>query len=156
MPRMRSAWQVAFGDGARALWGPRRLLIDLLHGRLLVEAVLLERREVVHVRVEVVLVVVDRETELDEAVDARREGRRLVEREARRQERRVVEQPDEVLDRLVRLVGLGLVVERLDDGVQGVDLHGLLRRHVGAAGRVAQSLMLLNFFLLPPSNMSKG
>ncbi|CAH0377059.1 unnamed protein product, partial [Pelagomonas calceolata] len=126
-------------EGRRAA---RRLLIDLLHGRLLVEAVLLEGREVVHVRVEVVLVVVDRETELDEAVDTRREGRRLVEREARRQERRVVEQPDEVLDRLVRLVGLGLVAERLDDGVQGVDLHGLLRRHVGRRRRVAQGLGL--------------
>ena len=53
-------------------------------------------------------------------MDARREGRRLVEREARRQERRVVEQPDEVLDGLVRLVGLGLVAERRMMGFRGL------------------------------------
>ena len=50
-------------------------------------------------------------------MDAARERRRLVEREARREERRVVEQPDEVLDRLVALVGLGLLAEGLDDRV---------------------------------------
>merc|ERR1712087_622385 len=82
----------------------RRRLIDLLHCGLLVEAVLLQGREVVHVRVELVVVVVDRQAELDEAVDARGEGRGLVQGEARGQQRGVVEEPDEVLDGLVRLV----------------------------------------------------
>merc|ERR1719231_815137 len=52
-------------------------LIDLLHLRALI-AVLLERREVL-----------DGEAELDHAVDAAREGRRLVEREARGEQRRL-------------------------------------------------------------------
>merc|ERR1712227_682155 len=106
-------WPLTAGNAAR--------LVYLLHGRLLVETILLERRKVIHrvVGIEVV-VVVDRQAELDEAVDARCERRRLVEREARREQRRVIEQPDEVLDRLVRLVGLGLVAERLDDRVDGV------------------------------------
>merc|ERR1712031_141011 len=96
---------------ATSLYAAKRTrLVDLLHRALLIEAVLLEGREIIHVVVRVeVIVIVDRETELDEAVDARREGRRLVQREARREERRVIQQPDEVLDRLVRLVGLRLV-----------------------------------------------
>merc|ERR1712224_340025 len=49
------------------------------------------------------VVVLDREAELDHAVDARGERGGLVEREARREERGLEEEVDEVLDRLVAL-----------------------------------------------------
>merc|ERR1719426_300375 len=75
--------------------------IDLLHLRALV-VVLLERRQLLNVLR--LVVVLDREAELDHAVDAASESGRLVEREARRQQRRLEEQVDEVLDRLVALV----------------------------------------------------
>merc|ERR1711865_791771 len=54
----------------------------------------------------------------------------------------VVQQPDEVLDRLVRLVRLGLLAEGGDDRVVGVDLERLLGRHVAAARAVAEGLRL--------------
>ena len=64
------------------------LSIDLLHlGGLLVRALnLLERRQVVVTRV---VVIVDAQAELDHAVDAPGELRRLIQREARSEQRRV-------------------------------------------------------------------
>merc|ERR1719454_1036182 len=111
--------------------------IDLLHLRALI-AVLLERRELLDVAG--LVVVLDREAELDHAVDAAREGRRLVEREARREERRLEEEVDEVLDGLVALVGGGLGLELLHDRVLRVDLHGLLGGHVRRHRVVAEGL----------------
>merc|ERR1719164_151209 len=72
------------------------LSVDFLHLRgLLVRALnLLERRKVVVTRI---VVVVDAQAELDHAVDASRELRRLVQREARSEQRRVEQEPDEVL-----------------------------------------------------------
>merc|ERR1719454_1509720 len=111
--------------------------IDLLHLRALI-AVLLERRELLDVAG--LVVVLDREAELDHAVDAAREGRRLVEREARREERRLEEEVDEVLDGLVALVGGGLRLELLHDRVLRVDLHRLLGGHVRRHRVVAEGL----------------
>ena len=54
----------------------------------------------------------------------------------------VEEEHDEVLDGLVVLVDLCLGAELLDDGVLRVDLHGLLRDHVGGHGGVAEGLVL--------------
>merc|ERR1712224_376252 len=68
-------------------------LIDLLHLGALI-AVLLEGQ-----------------AELDHAVDAAREGGRLVEREARGEQARLEEQVHQVLDGLVALVGGGLGLE---------------------------------------------
>merc|ERR1712025_1267405 len=89
-------------------------LIDLLHLRALI-AILLERRELLDIVG--LVVVLDREAKLDHAVNAAREGRRLIEREARGEERRLEEQVDEVLDGLVPLVGGGLGLELLHDRV---------------------------------------
>merc|ERR1719487_2136942 len=86
------------------------------------------------------VVVLNREAELNHAVNAAREGRRLVEREARREQRRLEEEVDEVLDRLVALVGGGLRLELLHDRVLRVDLHRLLRRHVRRHRVVAEGL----------------
>merc|ERR1711998_496226 len=80
------------------------------------------------------------EDELDHAVDAAGKGGGLVEREARGEQRRLEEQVDEVLDRLVALVGGRLGLELLHDRVLRVDLHGLLGRHVRGHGRIAQRL----------------
>merc|ERR1712125_226308 len=77
-------------------------LIDLLHLGALVAGL---------------VIVLDGEAELDHAVDAAREGGRLVEREARCEERRLKEQVDRVLDRLVALVGRSLRLELLHDRV---------------------------------------
>merc|ERR1712054_41903 len=87
-----------------------------------------------------VAVLLDGEAELNHAVDAAREGRRLVEREARGEQRRLEEEVDEVLDRLVALVGGGLRLELLHDRVLRVDLHRLLRGHVGRHRVVAEGL----------------
>merc|ERR1712054_266562 len=87
-----------------------------------------------------VAVLLDGEAELNHAVNAAREGRRLVEREARGEERRLEEEVDEVLDRLVALVGGGLRLELLHDRVLRVDLHRLLRGHVRRHRVVAEGL----------------
>merc|ERR1719371_10924 len=101
--------------------------------------VVLEGRELLDVVVALV-VVLDREAELDHAVDARGERGGLVEREARREERGLEEEVDEVLDRLVALVRRRLRLELLHDRVLRVDLHRLLRRHVRRHRVVAQRL----------------
>merc|ERR1719267_56931 len=98
-------------------------LVDLLHLGALV-AVLLEGRQLLDI-VRLVIVL-DRETELDHAVDAAREGRRLVEREARREQRRLEEEVHKVLDGLVTLIRGGLGLELLHNRVLRVDLHRLL------------------------------
>merc|ERR1719382_1821130 len=111
--------------------------VDLLHlARLVI--VLLERRQLLALTL--LVVVLNRETELDHAVDAPGEGGGLVEREARRERRRLEEQVHQVLDRLVALVGRRLGLELLHDRVARVDLHGLLRRHVRRHRAVAQRL----------------
>mmetsp|Transcript_2822 Transcript_2822/g.5959 ORF Transcript_2822/g.5959 Transcript_2822/m.5959 type:complete len:300 (+) Transcript_2822:299-1198(+) len=112
-------------------------LIDLLHlGALVV--VFLQRGKLLHIIRLIVLL--DGEAKLDHAVDAASESRWLVQREARGEQRGLEEQVDEILDRLVALVGGGLGLELLHDRVLRVDLHRLLRRHVRRHGRVAQSL----------------
>mmetsp|Transcript_76115 Transcript_76115/g.214372 ORF Transcript_76115/g.214372 Transcript_76115/m.214372 type:complete len:252 (-) Transcript_76115:360-1115(-) len=118
-------------------------LVDLLHLGSLISGTLdlLQRRQVVVVG-EALVVVVDAEAELDHAVDAARELRGLVQVEARGQQRGVEEQPDQVLDRLVRLVRGRLLLEFGHDGVLGVHLHGLLGDHVRGHRAVAQGLGL--------------
>ena len=116
----------------------RSRLIDLLHLRAAI-VVVLEGRELLDVLVALV-VVLDREAELDHAVDARGERGGLVEREARREERGLEEEVDEVLDRLVALVRRRLRLELLHDRVLRVDLHRLLRRHVRRHRVVAEGL----------------
>merc|ERR1712224_681623 len=95
--------------------------------------------DLLHLRAAIV-VVLDREAELDHAVDARGERGGLVEREARREERGLEEEVDEVLDRLVALVRRRLRLELLHDRVLRVDLHRLLRRHVRRHRVVAERL----------------
>ena len=75
-------------------------------------------------------------------MDARSEGGGLIEGEAGGEEGGVVEEPDEVLDGLVTGIGIGLLAKSSDDGVGGVDLHGLLRGHVSRLGGVAEGLGL--------------
>merc|ERR1719258_324984 len=127
------------------------LSIDFLHlGRLLVGALnLLERRKVVVTRI---IVVVDAQAELDHAVDAPGELRRLIQRESRRQQRRVEQEPDEVLHGLVRLVRGSLLLKLRHDGVVRVHLHGLLRHHVGNHGAVrrACAFMMRSMFADQP------
>ena len=113
-------------------------LVDHLHGALTLVVITVEGREVLHVVL--IIVVVNGKTELDETVDTRGEGGRLIEGEAGGEEGGVVEEPDEVLDGLV--TGIGLLAEGGDDGVGGVDLHGLLGGHVGRLGGVAEGLGL--------------
>ena len=118
-------------------------LVDHLHGALTLVVIAVEGREVLHVvLIIVIIVVVNGKTELDETVDTRGEGGRLIEGEAGGEEGGVVEEPDEVLDGLVTGIGIGLLAESGDDGVGGVDLHGLLGGHVGRLGGVAEGLGL--------------
>merc|ERR1711907_871347 len=115
-------------------------LIDLLH---LGALVVLERREVIIVLIDISLVVlIDAETELDHAVDAASKGGRLVQGEAGGEQRGVEQQPDEVLHGLVVLVLIGTGTEGVDDRVHRVDLHGLLGGHVALHGVVLEGLGL--------------
>merc|ERR1712028_223455 len=110
------------------------------YGGFFIVIVAFKRRQVIDVIIIVVVaIVVDAEAELDETVNAVGEGHGLVEGEARSEEGGVVEEPDEVL---VGLVSLGLLAQGGDDGVGGVDLHGLLGAHVGALAGVAEGLGL--------------
>eukprot|EP01084_Bolivina_argentea_P299055 515473_1 len=84
----------------------------------------------------------DVEAKLDHAVDALGVGGGVLELEAGGEQGGVEEQEDKVLDGLVGLVGVDLVLELLDDGVLGVDLHGLLGHHVRGHGGVAERLVL--------------
>merc|ERR1711904_96010 len=116
-------------------------LIDLLHlGALIV----LERREVIIVLISVIFLssVVNAEAELDHAVDAASKGDRLIQGEARCEQGGVEQQPDKVLDSLVVLVLVGTCTESVDDGVQWVHLHSLLRCHVAGHGAVLEGLSL--------------
>ena len=116
-------------------------LVDHLHGALTLVVIAVQGREVLNVvLIIIVIVVVDGKTKLDEAVDTRGEGGGLIEGEAGSEEGGVVQEPDEVLDGLVTGVGIGLLAEGGDDGVGGVDLHGLLGGHVGRLGGVAEGL----------------
>ena len=119
----------------------RENLIHLLHPRLLAAEVLLERRQVAVVLVQVQRVV-DGQAQLDHAVDAPAERVRLVQAEARGEQRGLEEQQHKVLDRLVALVRLGALAQLAHDDVVGVDLERLLGRHVRAHGVVAQRLRL--------------
>jgi len=85
---------------------------------------------------------VDAHSELDHSVDARRKGSWVFEGETRSEEGGLKEEPNEVLDRLVTLVGVGLLAEFLDDGVVRVQFEGLLGGHVSGHGRVAEGLGL--------------
>jgi len=122
-------------------WKKLIVLIDLLHlVHLLVGALnLLERRQV---RIALVLGIVDGEAELDHAVDAPSELGRLLEGKAGRQQRGVEEEPDQILDGLVGLVGVALRLELGHNRVLGVDLHGLLGDHVRRHRGVAEGLGL--------------
>merc|ERR1712224_1119868 len=132
----------------RACRGGR--LIDLLHLRAAI-VVVLEERELLDV-LGALVVVLDREAELDHAVDARGDRGGLVEREARREERGLEEEVDEVLDRLVALVRRRLRLELLHDRVLRVDLHRLLRPHVRRHRVVAERLarMIRSMFAVQP------
>ena len=84
-------------------------LVDLFHLGSLVGSALdfLQRWEVV-VIAESLVIIINAKAELDHTVDAASELRRLVQVEAGGEERSVEEQPDQVLHRLVRLVGSSL------------------------------------------------
>merc|ERR1719271_1704137 len=115
-------------------------LVDLLHlGALIV----LEGWEIIVIVLLLSgIILIDAETELDHAVDAAGEGGRLVEGEAGGEEGGVEEEPDEVLDGLIVLVLLSTATQSVDDGVRGVDFHGLLGRHVAGHGAVLEGLRL--------------
>ena len=75
-------------------------------------------------------------------MDAASELGGLLEVETGGEEGGVEEQPDEVLDGLVGLVGITLGLELAHDGVLAVDLHGLLGNHVGGHGGITEGLGL--------------
>ena len=67
---------------------------------------------------------------------------RVFEAETRRKEGSFEHQQDEVLERLVVLVGIGAKLQGLDDRVVGVDLEVLLGHHVAHRRSVTKSLSL--------------
>mmetsp|Transcript_36274 Transcript_36274/g.82669 ORF Transcript_36274/g.82669 Transcript_36274/m.82669 type:complete len:537 (-) Transcript_36274:669-2279(-) len=116
-------------------------LVDLLHHATASGGsgiVLLKRGDVAAVIL--IIALVNAEAELDHAVEASSELVGVIESEAGGEEGGLEQEPDEVLDGLVALGLVGLDDELADDGVVGVDLHGLLGDHVHLGGRVAESL----------------
>merc|ERR1712094_40729 len=96
-------------------------LIDLLHLGSLIRSTFnfFERRKVI-------IVTINAQAQLDHAVDAASKLSWLIEVEARCEQRGVKEQPNQVLDSLVRLVCSRLLPQLTHDGMLGIDLHGLL------------------------------
>ena len=119
-----------------------RRLIDFLHPAR-VFSVSLKRGHVVDGDVlagALNLVLVDAKTELDHSVDALSVKGGVFERETGRQEGGLEEKENQVLDRLVVLVGVGLLTEGVDDWVLRVDLEVLLSSHVAHSGGIPESL----------------
>mmetsp|Transcript_3790 Transcript_3790/g.8089 ORF Transcript_3790/g.8089 Transcript_3790/m.8089 type:complete len:555 (-) Transcript_3790:561-2225(-) len=117
-------------------------LVNLLHGTLLI-VIIIEGREVIHIIIVLIsIVVINGQTKLHQTVDTRSEGGRFIKAESRGEETGIVKKPDEVLHGLVRLISIGLLAKSSDDGVGGIDLHGLLRAHVGTLAGVTKSLRL--------------
>merc|ERR1719362_902129 len=132
-------------------------LINLLHGR---DVLLLQRGHLIiivvvlfvvvrhrHILIVVIIIVIvvilkDGESELDELVDAARELDGFLEREARGQQRRLEQQPHQVLDRLVRWVRRESLFEGADNGMAGINLHGLLAHHITLHRVIPQGLRL--------------
>lgn len=114
-------------------------LVNLLHRR---RRRSLDRRGRVVIRCGRFLLLIDVETERDHAVDALRERRRVVEREAGLEQCRLEEEEGEVADGLVRLVLRDLLAQLLNDGVVRVKLKRLLRCHVRRHRRITKSLRL--------------
>merc|ERR1719361_3114033 len=132
-------------------------LINLLHGR---DVLLLQRGHLIiivvilfvvvrhrHILIVVIIIVIvvilkDGESELDELVDAAGKLDGFLEREARGQQRRLEQQPDQVLDRLVRWVRSEPLFEGADNGMAGINLHGLLAHHVALHRVIPQGLCL--------------
>merc|ERR1719235_1482502 len=85
---------------------PETCLVNLLHLGGLVRGALdfLERRQVIVVA-EPLVIIIDAQPKLDHAVNAASELGWLVQVEAAREQGGIEQQPNEVLDRLVRLVG---------------------------------------------------
>ena len=75
-------------------------------------------------------------------MDAGSEGGGVGEGETRGEEGGLEEEADQLLDGLVVGISLELLVELDNDGVLGVDLHGLAGRHVGLHGGVTEGLSL--------------
>lgn len=86
------------------------------------------------------LVLIDAKTELDHAVDSLSVKGGVLEGESGRQKGGLEEEENQVLDRLVILVSVGLLAEGVDDRVVGVDLEVLLGSHVPHGGGISESL----------------
>merc|ERR1719445_2974812 len=134
---------------------PLFILVDFLHGR---DVLLLQRGHLIiivvilfvvvrhrHILIVVIIIVIilkDGESELDELVDAAGKLDGFLEREARGQQRRLEQQPHQVLDRLVRWVRRESLFEGADNGMTGIDLHGLLAHHITLHRVIPQGLRL--------------
>mmetsp|Transcript_45038 Transcript_45038/g.106117 ORF Transcript_45038/g.106117 Transcript_45038/m.106117 type:complete len:860 (-) Transcript_45038:68-2647(-) len=134
VPGTRRGCRVAPGLALARLAPLFRLVLLLLLVRLL--RLLLLRRLLDH------RVVPDLEARRDHLEHALVEARLVVDVEARGDERGVVEDVRELHRALVLRVREALLLELLHDRVVRVDLHRLLRRHEGVAGRVVERLRL--------------
>ena len=85
------------------------------------------------------LIVFDGETELDHSVDSVGELRGIVKGESGSQEGSFEQQPDQILNGLVALIGIALLLQVADDSVVGVDFHSLLGGHVRGHGGVSKA-----------------
>ena len=81
-----------------------------------------------------VLVVLDVQSKLDHSVDSSRKGGRILVGESRADQGSFKQEPNEVLNIPIAGITLDFFPQLLNDGVVGVDLHGLLGHHI--AGHV--------------------
>mmetsp|Transcript_13776 Transcript_13776/g.24581 ORF Transcript_13776/g.24581 Transcript_13776/m.24581 type:complete len:235 (+) Transcript_13776:227-931(+) len=113
-------------------------LINFLHlgllGIVLLSNVLISHRSIISV--------INAQTQFDHPVDALSVTTRVIQAKARSQQRSVEQEPDQILNSLIRLVLVGLLLQLLDNGVARVQLHRLLGNHVGGGRGITESLGL--------------
>jgi len=92
-------------------------LVNLFHRRLLVVIVTFEGRQFLHFIIAFLSIVVfQAEPQFHQTMDAGSECGWFVQREATRKKRGIVQQPDQIFDRLVSRILISFFSKRSDDG----------------------------------------
>mmetsp|Transcript_10428 Transcript_10428/g.14739 ORF Transcript_10428/g.14739 Transcript_10428/m.14739 type:complete len:504 (+) Transcript_10428:193-1704(+) len=122
-------------------------LINLFHGGFLIVIVAIKWRQVFHIIIFfVVIIVINGETKLDKTVNTRSKGGRFFQGESTGEERGIVKEPDQILDSLITLVSISLFAKGNNDRVGRVDFQSLLGAHVSRLSAVTESLCLHDTF----------
>mmetsp|Transcript_18458 Transcript_18458/g.37458 ORF Transcript_18458/g.37458 Transcript_18458/m.37458 type:complete len:404 (-) Transcript_18458:1041-2252(-) len=121
-------------------------LINLLHGTFFI-VVIIQCWQIIHIIIHFAfIIIINTQSQLNQPVNPTGKGARLIQTESTGQEGSIIQQPDQIFDSLIGLIGISLLAECSDNRVLGVDLHSLLGGHVGRLGRIAESLRFHDAF----------